>query len=63
MISVPCPVCQSKLEIMIEPDIGYHLNCKSCQAELEVIWLYPITLDIPENNYSITSQVPSERNS
>lgn len=61
MIRAICPICQLKLEIEQEPKVGRLVNCQSCQVELVVTWLYPITLDISENNYSITSQVPSER--
>ena len=48
MISVRCPVCLFELEIKDEPRIGHKIICLNCESDLEVIWLFPITVGLSE---------------
>lgn len=48
MIIVECPNCNAHIEIDKTPVIGLPVKCYQCHVDLEVIWLYPITLDYPE---------------
>ena len=50
MIHGICPVCKSRIEIEIEPDLGIRVSCPDCTVTYEVTWLYPITLDYLETN-------------
>ena len=40
-----CPGCDSDIPFQSEPRIGAEIECKSCGANLEVIFLRPIELD------------------
>ncbi|MCW5875912.1 MAG: hypothetical protein KIS85_03430 [Anaerolineales bacterium] len=33
------------------PKIGARVQCQSCEAELEVVWLSPLELDWPVDDY------------
>lgn len=59
MIRVICPACQFEVEITNEPAIGHQVKCHHCGNELEVIWLYPLTVDFPESNLEIPSEIGS----
>ena len=63
MIRASCPVCHSKIEISQEPDIGLRIICQNCLAKLEVTWLYPITLDLPEEKGYVVAQAHSQTES
>ena len=53
MINVSCPNCQSKLEINGTPKIGQPVQCSNCSTNLEIVWLFPITLDFVETNITV----------
>lgn len=40
-----CPGCDSDIQFSSEPRIGTEVDCRSCGAALEVIFLRPIELD------------------
>ncbi|MFN2126345.1 MAG: hypothetical protein ACK2TU_00660 [Anaerolineales bacterium] len=48
MIIAECPNCNAHIEIETVPVIGMPVVCYRCCVNLEVIWLYPVTLDYPE---------------
>lgn len=49
---IECPVCHSKLQLCDEEaDIKKQLTCSHCHTRLEVTWLFPLTLDIYEEDY------------
>ena len=49
---IECPACQSKLQLCDEDaDIKKKLTCPHCQTQLEVTWLFPLTLDYYEEDY------------
>ena len=60
MICVSCPLCQSVITLSDEPHIGQRLVCQTCGAELEVTWLYPISVDITESGVSAYSPLEIE---
>jgi hypothetical protein len=41
-----CPECNHKVDVGEDPDIGLHLYCETCLADLVVAWLNPIELII-----------------
>jgi len=43
-----CPLCQADIEIGPKPSLGQEVVCPHCDAQLEVVWLYPLALDEPE---------------
>ncbi|BBB49101.1 hypothetical protein [Pelolinea submarina] len=47
MQSAECPQCGSEVSVGSQPRIGKLVECKSCGAELEVVWLDPLELDWP----------------
>lgn len=47
MQSAECPQCGSDVPVGSQPRIGKLVECKSCSAELEVVWLDPLELDWP----------------
>ena len=54
MLFVQCPNCNSHIEIEDVPALGLPIECYHCHVELEIIWLYPVTLDFPERRHSHT---------
>jgi lysine biosynthesis protein LysW len=58
MLTVSCLECQQRIHLGPGPKIGQLVICKSCNAELEVIWLFPICLD----NLEITDQILANQN-
>lgn len=45
-----CPTCRGKIEVSEDPNIGLKLVCPHCSTEFEVTWLFPLTLDLIEEN-------------
>ena len=50
MITAQCPECQIEVDVGENPVIGQRVCCPVCAIELEVTWLYPISLDYPEDD-------------
>jgi hypothetical protein len=50
MMIIKCPACNREIEISEDPNIGFQLTCIHCSIELEVTWLFPLTLDLLEKN-------------
>ncbi len=48
MIKAQCLSCLSPIDIQAHPQLGQRVVCPQCETALEVIWLYPVTLDYPE---------------
>jgi hypothetical protein len=48
MILAECPNCCSHIEIKDVPLIGHPVICFYCNVQLEITWLFPVTLDYPE---------------
>jgi hypothetical protein len=48
MVKVACPDCQQVIDLDANLYIGQLVRCLACQTELEVTWLFPISLDYPE---------------
>jgi len=51
MILAECPNCCTHIEIKDVPVIGLQVFCYYCNVQLEITWLYPVTLDYPEKNH------------
>jgi len=47
MMMVKCLDCDANIE-MVEPEIGQTLTCTACGRTYDIVWLYPVTLDWPE---------------
>jgi len=47
MQKAKCPQCQQDVSIGSHPAIGKVVRCDGCGAELEIVWLDPIGLDLP----------------
>ena len=58
MVYSICAVCNQKIDVGEEPDIGMHLFCEVCHSNLVVAWLNPIELMI--NNYDEFDQLDGE---
>ena len=48
MITVKCPLCQNKIIVSQPILLGQRVTCSECTSPLEVIWLYPVSLDVVE---------------
>ena len=48
MITILCPECQQTIKFDSEPKIGQQTVCQSCEKELVVTWLFPVSLDLIE---------------
>lgn len=51
MTFAECPSCQSEIKLTGKPFMGQQVRCRSCDADLEVVWLDPVELDwVPEDD-------------
>ncbi len=48
MVKSNCPKCRHEVEVTPPVEIGKQLICPKCLAQLEVIWLYPLFIDLAE---------------
>ena len=46
MIKTQCLSCEVSFEIEQSPEIGHKICCPHCMENLEVVWLFPLTLDV-----------------
>ena len=53
MLTPRCPECKSTIDIADKPVIGEMILCAACKKEFKVTWLYPITLDIENQDILI----------
>lgn len=49
MITTFCPQCHTEVTLDPSPEIGQRVSCGTCATILEIIWLYPLSLDFPED--------------
>ena len=50
MISFLCLACSNAIHIQDEPFVGQHVQCETCLNELQITWLYPLTLDFMDED-------------
>lgn len=43
-MKVPCPVCQQDVDVDDDVELSEVLICESCDSELEVVSIEPLTL-------------------
>ena len=46
MIRAKCPTCKSMIEFTTGPKIRQQQKCPVCGLVSEVVWLYPVELDL-----------------
>ena len=46
-----CPFCEASVKVSGAPKMGQRVVCHSCKTELEVVWLNPLELDWPMDEY------------
>ena len=51
MNEAACPSCGASISIKGTPKIGMHVTCRSCDSEVEVVWLDPLELDFPMDEF------------
>lgn len=51
MSAAKCPSCGKMIELGRKPRMGQKLRCFDCDERLEVVWLEPLELDWPEEEY------------
>lgn len=60
-MEIVCPACKKNLVIgNEETEIRNQLVCPCCQQNLEIIWLYPLTIDVIEE-FSAKAEYSHER--
>ena len=47
-----CISCQEMIDVGNNPALGESVTCQKCTACLEVIWLDPLELDWPAEEYA-----------
>ena len=48
MVTVLCPECQQRIDLVSDLCIGQQATCQSCNTDFVVTWLFPISLDYLE---------------
>lgn len=51
MRNTHCPECGKEITIDANPEIGKRIECQGCQTYLEVIWLFPLSLERSEDQF------------
>jgi lysine biosynthesis protein LysW len=51
MAMAECPSCGGNVTIPGTPKMGQRVRCRSCDSILEVVWLDPIELDWPIEDF------------
>lgn len=51
MVMADCPACNAKINLGYKPKLGQRAVCSACDTELEVVWLEPVELDWPYDEY------------
>lgn len=51
MMEAECPSCGESIEVGRKPKMGQRVVCPGCDVELEVVWLDPLELDWPAEEY------------
>jgi lysine biosynthesis protein LysW len=47
-----CPNCDQMTQVGNSPKIGENVICSHCGAESIIVWLNPIELDLPYDDYA-----------
>ncbi len=47
MVAAACPSCGNEIKLQSNLKMGQQVRCRSCNADLEVVWLEPVELDWP----------------
>ena len=55
MTKTRCPECGEEITFDTNPDIGLRTECRGCQTFLEVIWLFPLSLEPSEDQSNSVS--------
>ncbi len=53
MAAAECPSCGAMLEVGRKPKIGQTVRCFDCDTRLEIVWLDPVELDWPAEEYEM----------
>lgn len=51
MAAAECPSCGATIEVGRKPKMGQAVRCFDCDTRLEVVWLDPLELDWPAEEY------------
>jgi len=51
MHKTQCPMCDAVVTLQNKPKLGQRVVCPGCDAALEVVWLDPLELDWPLDEY------------
>jgi lysine biosynthesis protein LysW len=62
MVTSTCVVCKQKVNLTSPVELGKRVICQACSANLEVIWLYPVILDVAEDQTQIQEHEKSKPN-
>lgn len=62
MVTSTCVICNQKVNLKPPVELGKRVICQSCSTNLEVIWLYPVSLDVAEDQTQIKEYKKSEPN-
>lgn len=45
MPKVKCPSCLAVFALNVDPEVGQLVVCPQCEAQLMIVWLYPLEVD------------------
>jgi len=45
MPKVTCPSCLAVFAVSVDPEVGQLVVCPQCEAQLVIVWLYPLEVD------------------
>jgi hypothetical protein len=60
MGAAKCPSCGKLIELGPKPRMGQKVRCFDCDERLEVVWLDPLEVDWPEEEYELDEDEEDE---
>jgi hypothetical protein len=51
MATTYCPECGTEIDIDVDLVVGKRIECQGCQTYLEVIWLFPLSLERSDDQF------------
>jgi lysine biosynthesis protein LysW len=61
-MKVLCPECKQEIDLISPHDLGQRVICQTCIIQLEVVWLYPLSLDTVDDEWNKPFQVNNHQN-
>jgi lysine biosynthesis protein LysW len=60
MLNILCPECKEKIDLPTTIGLGQQVICAACETPLEVVWLYPLSLDTVDDQSNLQLHIKND---